>query len=308
MKICLLKQIRALAEETKIVQTWDANFEQKLLVADSYRKFLALFFHPNPEWKRPRKLTYQEFATRAGFSSKSFMADIIANRKRLTPSSFEKTVAGLKLSPRWEEYLKCLVAKEEMAFLTPKYSTDYYARKLSELKIKIKNRSERKPQIGNSPLMEVLLQPYFPEVYAGLGTVEKGTTLRELQVRTGFNTKALEKILLDLEKVGIVKSIPKTGRYLPVPSAIEAEKLNDEILFEKDFIRALQKAQGRFKSQAQSEESLFMTQTFSVKKSKLAGFRNSLAQLIIEFADDAEAAEGDAIAEICIGFTHNSKP
>ncbi len=295
-----------MAEETKLVQTWDAKFERKLLETDSYRKFLALFFRPNPEWKWPRKLTYQEFATRAGFSSKSFMADIIANRKRLTPSSFEKTVTGLKISPRWAEYLKCLVANEEKAFLTPKYSQDYYSKKISELKIKIKNKSERKPQIGNSPLMEVLLQPYFPEVYAGLGTVEEGSTMRQLQARTRLDDKALEKILLELEKVGIVKSFPKTGRYVPVPSAIEAEKLNDAILFETDFIRALQKAQVRFKTQAHSGESLFMTQTFSVKKSKLAKLRNSLAQVIIEFADDAEAAEGDAIAEICIGFTHNS--
>jgi len=48
-----------------------------------------------------------------------------------------------------------------------------------------------------------------------------------------------------------------------------------------------------------------MVQTISVSKSQLPKLREKMAELIVEFADSAENAAGDAVAEICVGFTHN---
>lgn len=48
-----------------------------------------------------------------------------------------------------------------------------------------------------------------------------------------------------------------------------------------------------------------MTQTFSVNSQKLNEFKKNLAELISDFAAESESVDGDAIAEVVIGFTSN---
>lgn len=279
--------------------------ENEMLKADSYRQFIALFFKKTISGEKLSRLSYQSFATRASFSSKSFIADVIASRKRLTPASFDKVVLGLGLNKLWAEYFRCLVSIEESDFCVGKMPQDYYKKRMTNLKKQLSKRKKTMHQKGSSSAIQVMLTPYFPEVYAALGSTEEGATLEQISLRTKIHKGLLPKILSDFEKVHLVKHAEATNRYMPITDSIEADYLQSQDAFEKDYLRSLDKIKVRFRQQANSQSSLFMNQTFSVKTTQLAELRSGLAKIINEFAEQAESFDGDAIAEISIGFTSN---
>jgi hypothetical protein len=67
--------------------------------------------------------------------------------------------------------------------------------------------------------------------------------------------------------------------------------LKDGEIFKSNFFRSIDKMKMRFDIQSRSDESLFMTQ---------------LTEVIENFASQAEIADGDCVADVCIGFTNNS--
>jgi uncharacterized protein (TIGR02147 family) len=73
-----------------------------------YREFLESFYN---EQKRLNKaFSYQFFANKAGFKSKSFIKLVIDGKKNLSPDSIEKLNAVLKLNGKPFSYFKDLVS------------------------------------------------------------------------------------------------------------------------------------------------------------------------------------------------------
>jgi len=286
--------------------SWDPLFEKKLLSAENYRQFVGSFFENKDPHARPRALSYQAFANRAGFSSKSFIADVIAGRKRITLTSFDKVILGLGLNKAWSDYFKTLVAIAEEDFIIGKKSQEHYLNRLKELKYKLQNKKKTIQSRGISPSIDIILGPYFPEVFASLGSIGEGATLKEIEKRTRLPSHELRKIMIELEKAQLIEYIAVTDKYRPFMDALEIDELSSDQSFEKDFFRSIEKTKKRFKQQAHSKKSLFMNQTFSVNENRLDALRAELKKLIDEFSDNAEAFDGDAVAEICIGFTNNA--
>src|SRR6185436_18708226 len=72
----------------------------------NYRDFLRDFYQEQKA-KNP-VFSYQYFANRAGFKSKSFLKLVIDGRKNLTGSSLEKMAQAMKLSPKAFSYFEDL--------------------------------------------------------------------------------------------------------------------------------------------------------------------------------------------------------
>lgn len=285
------------------MKAWDTQFVEEQLRADNYRKFLRGFFVDTVPRARPRPISYQEFAVRAGFASKSFLNDVIAGKKRLTPSSVGKTAVGLGLNAKWTEYLECLVACEEPAFHSSQHSHEYFLNRLKRKRDRL-NRLKNAKTVSGPHSLTVFLDPDFPEVYAALGEVAAGERLEVIAARANITAPRVEKILSKMEKAGFVKR-GSEQKYFPIAGALEADNLRSSDVFKNDFFRSLDKARRRFSTQADSNSALFMSQTVSVSQARLPKLRARLAELIVEFADSAEAANGDAVAEICVSLTHN---
>lgn len=284
---------------------WDTEFIETLLIAPDFRQFLLCFFQKDHERRAPKPLSYQRFADLAGFASKSFMADVIAGRKQLTQSSFERTVLALKLNRTWREYLFYLIARDNAAFRL-NFSSEEIEAKITELNRSLKAKRIIRHSSGDNSLVKAYLRPDFPEVYAALGTIDRGASFAEIQQRANIQETSLSPILEELVKVGLADM--REGRYHPVASALAADELQGAMIFHEDFMRSLSKARRRFPEQAQTTSSLFITQTFSVSSAQLPEFKRELSRLITEFSDRIEEAEGDAVAEICVSFTHNRTP
>lgn len=285
---------------------WDISFKAKLLEAESYRDFLRCFFSKGT-WQRPRPLSFQEFANNSGLASKGFLADVIAGRKRLTPNSLPKVIVGLKLNREWANYLHFLVLAEEHSF-DPRQKEprkQHYLLRVGQIREKLTKSLVARKMNKTSPLISVILRPDFPETFAALGAEKTGASLDEIIARTRFDRAKVERLIDDLVHVGLAERDSRNKNVKPLALALEGFDLQNSDFFKKDFFRSLEKAKIRFEKQADSDGSLFMTQTFSVKGDQLPIFKRKLSDLVNDFASNAESDRGDTIAEICISFTNN---
>ncbi len=288
------------------MKDWDTAFVEQLLDAGSYREFIKLFFHRDKGIEKPKRLTFGEFALRSNFASKAYLNDIIAGRKRLTPGSFDKVASGLRLNSLWAKYLKNLAASEEPKFHSGGKDQKHYSNQCLKIKDQIpRSRSVRallKPQLE---IQRIFLRPDFPEIYASLGDLETGESFERIAQKSNLPPQQLKSALADLEAIGLVHHNLSTKRYVPLALNVEAYGLKNEEAFRSDFFRSLEKAKKRFAKQSPSESALFMTQSVSVRSDQLAPLRKQLAEIIENFAVQAEDADGDCVGEVCISWTHN---
>lgn len=285
---------------------WDKTFERQLLASNDYRGFLRLFFNKQGGWEKPRPLSYQEFATKAGFASKSFMGDVVAGRKRLTRDSVERVHSGLKLTASWREFLECLIACDEESFRRGDKDRDFYVEQLRRCRKKMSLQKSQKSLRADSTAVKIFLQKDFPTVYAALGSEDKGATLDEIRSRTNLRAAQLRPILDAMKNANLISENLETSRYLPLTASLDMAELKSAEVFKVDYFQAIERTRKRFPTQSASRKSLFMNQTFSASSQQLEELKARLAEVITEFAEQAESAEGDTVAEICIGFTNSA--
>lgn len=288
------------------MRDWDLSFKNQLLEVHTYRDFLKLFFYRPLHLTRPRKMSFAEFARKCDFASKSYIHDVIAGRKRLTPNAFEKVIAGLKLTSIWTDYFKCLVGAEESDFHISKKNEIFFLTRQNKLRDQIqRSLSVRTISTADTKAQEVFLTTNFPEIYASLGEVNVGTTMEGIIRRSRLPASSIQKALKDFESIGLIKFDSVNCRYIPLAVGLESYGLKNADIFRHDFFASLEKAKCRFPRQAVSGEALFMTQSMSVASSELSKFRQQLSDLIETFAVQTESSDGDCIAEVCISFTNN---
>jgi len=287
------------------VKKWDNSFEDQLFLAKNYRSFLGCFFSDLVKRQSPKVLTYQLFADRSGFSSKSFIRDVIVGKKRLTLRSLPKVIEGLKLNRQWAQYFAILVRIEEDGCRSLKYNKNIELQKLASIQLRIESKRTKK-MVKDKAELNVFLSKNFPEVYAALGTPEKGACFEDIQKRTNLDLKELESCLKKIVQYNFATFDEEKNCYIPKEHTLFNNSLLDSNIFKLDYFRSLDKVSKRFHTQSKSSDSLFMSVTVPTDSKKLNLFQKKLFDLVDEFSDELEVAEGDNISEINIAFTHTN--
>lgn len=279
------------------MKSWSQEFTSQLLEAKNSQEFLASFFSDHTPFKN---FSYQVFAKRSGYSTKSYISEVISGKKKLSLSSVDKFSKGLALNLTWKDYLETLV-RIDLSVST--LDRKHLIQKLDKLKNKLnlKNKS-RNISESLSQTQKLLLSPLFPEVYASLGDSIHGSDLTTIEKRTKLEKPEIKNILIELVNAQIVRT--EGDRYIVNTDAIDFSFIDTPEYFKADFFRSLDKARNRFINQSNSNNSLFMTQTFSVQSNDLPELRKKLESVIFEFSQNSENSNGDTVADINISFSH----
>ena len=284
------------------MEKWDILFEQHLVEAYNYRNFLKFFFTRNGSWQHPKSLSFRNFADRAGFSSKSFLSEIISGKKKITPGSFDKIAAGLKLNKYWRDYFFYLVAVEEPQFYNKTHGLAYFQKRLSVQRKKILGIRQDTWSEHQSGISHRSLKENYTDICVSING--SGSTFEEIKKISRIGDAQLTKELHEMVFGGDVSfnKVDKKYRYLSQVQNYGHSYSSAE--YQAYFSAAIEKAKSRMGKA--KPEGLYVTQTFRVKRKELADMRSSLAELIRDFADEADAdVDGDGIAEICVMLSHN---
>ncbi len=270
----------------------------ELLRVKSYREFLASSL--NSEKKGMRPLSYAELSRRAGFSSRSYPADVIKWLRRITPATLPLFVKGLKLKGQWKSFFTLLVAAEEDDVNSERMTSDQIQEKLGRLRERIQN-------LANKPSAATPRRFYerrgWLDVYAALGTVEKGASLQEIMARTGFTRPMCEGITEQMVESKVADFNLQSERYRPCAPHVVFDRLGGEGFFQEHYLAMLDEVQKAARGASfKSEENFFFTSVFSVQRANAPELKRRLRELMHEFADSSESAEGDAIAKLCVSF------
>jgi hypothetical protein len=269
----------------------------ELLSATDYRDFIARSLQASG--KGTRRLSSAEFARRAGFSSRSYPADVIKGYRRITPATLPQFIKGMKLRGALKSYFTLLVARDEDDINVEHLAAAEITRRLERLRERIAEAGQPADAIP----ARFYEQRGWLEVFASLGTYEEGASLAEIVARTGFTQSECERILAGMVAGGAAHTDAQGTRYRACSCHVVFEKLGVEKAFQKHFLESLNQARHVARGNGfRSPENFFCSSVFSVKKHRVLELKNRLRELMIEFADTHEDATGDGIAKLCVSL------
>ncbi len=190
----------------------DSALKDKLLLSKDYRKFLKILIESSANTRGEQA----KLSRKAGFSSRSYLSELLAGKKGLSRDSASRLKNGLQLSKFWGNYFDCLVWLEHPELCPRNITLEQIKSKITQLRSDIKNLSENNKI--EKTVAEHLHRPQVFQVYAALGSETKGASLKEIGERTGLQNPLIEKTLEQLLKSQAVRQL-KDRYYAEVSKA-----------------------------------------------------------------------------------------
>lgn len=267
------------------------------LEAKDYRSFLRLAMERR---HAHREMTLSELAEKAGFSSKGFISDLLAGRKRLTAKALPKIIAGLSLSKRLGSYFELLAMIEEPALRPPGMSEEEVRQRLARLRRVFRDREEnsRAPRLGKAK--EGIYRHAIYKTYASLGSAEKGASLEEARIRSGLSEANLRQALDLLLSLQLIRE--ENGRYYAEIGNIEAFGLIEASRFQEVMATATAALAQKIQKLHQKPEDLFFYASFALDPEKEAQLKSKLQELISSFVDENQNEDGALVKSLVVGF------
>jgi uncharacterized protein (TIGR02147 family) len=260
-----------------------------LLEAPDYRSFAKLWIE---ERRKEKKIGYSDIARLGGFSARSFPRDVINGSKRLTLASIPKFAKGLQLKGELSDFFRTLVEIEHEDCRTK--ISDFV--KLQDLKLRLKERILAKHGKTDSNTDEAFKVSSLPEVYAALGSVERGASISEILARTSLSAFEIEAALDQMVASGIAQK--KKARYFPRQTHLSFEGLKQSEIFKKHFIWGSERSARMVKTGLSSDSKLFLSSAFSVNQGEIPKLKEELRALLMKFVDTAETTDGNKVVNI----------
>ncbi len=268
-----------------------------LLHSGSYRLFLKEVVALKKKYAK--HFSYASFSMKAGFSSKSFLRDIIFGKKRITERSMPKMLKGFSFPRDIKNLFCCMVAiEEDLDFLglnlnkIEKYKNNYIQ------KVKEKSLPRDKPTLSG-----IFKIPNWQVIYTSLLSVKKGSSqLTVISKMTGVSEKQCQKSLSEMLKIGLVTICRDTKAYFPSELNLIIDKLGENEFYKEYFLTSLQRASKAAKLRISSNETLFLTSTISITLDQKTELRRKLKSLIEEFIVEAESTPANKIVELNLSF------
>jgi uncharacterized protein (TIGR02147 family) len=271
-----------------------------LLESANYRDFLKKAFaclrKENP------RFNYAAFARKAGFSSRSFPKDVESGYRRMTITALPKFAQGLGLRGEPKAYFELLVAVDEPDVYTGKLDRLEIRKKLQKIKQNLRSRIDAEKQANIPELFRI---KYWQELYAALGSEERGASLSEIIDRTRISEAICTQSLEKLCQYQLATFNEQTQRYYSKNLHISFGKLGKDDFFKQSYLdlgaSLLRDARDGF----HRDDRLFFDSAFSVHTQDLPHLKKELRELLLRFVLNSEKSEGDRIAKIVVGLSSN---
>lgn len=265
----------------------------KILSANDYRSFIKFFIEEESKLKR---FGFSDIARQGGFAARSFPRDVALGQKRITLNSLPKIIKGLGLTSDLAEYFRILV---ELAH------TDCRMKDVSELKLQqslegIRLRLSEKNEVVLENKSLAYKARNAPQIYAALGNKNRGSTVKEIQTRTNLSEEEIFETLGYMLELKLIEK--RQGRFFLKENHIQLQGLKTNEFFKKHFTHLCEKSIRAANAKFNSDEALFLSSAFSVRKSDLPQLKNELRQLLHRYIDAAEKDEGDKVVQLMAGM------
>lgn len=262
---------------------------KNILETSDYRSFIKEWIN---EVKKVKKFGYSDIARFGGFSARSFPRDVVNGTKRLTLISLPKFVKGLQLTGEISEYFRVLVEIEHKDCRTKHLDL----LKLEEIRQRLKERILSRQDDTKTTKDSAFNVSSLPEVYAALGSLDKGASIKEIIERTTLSSFDIEAALQQMLKEGI--AVRKKSRYFVHKAHLNLEGLKQSEIFKKHFVWSSERSSRMARVGLDSDSKLFLSSAFSVDQKDLPKLKEELRTVLLKFVDNSEKADGNKVVNI----------
>jgi hypothetical protein len=271
-----------------------------MLEAKNYREFLLAWLKKQEEQKR--KLNFSEMSRRAGFSSRSFIQEVLSGKRRLTSRSLPKMIRAFRLTGSEARLFQCLVALEEPDIDIGVRSPEHLTAELEFVRGKLLRRKRVLPSDERVKAARewAFRHRYVGEVYAALGTLENGASFEEIKDRTGLRRHICEEVLRLL--VSKNAAVYERNRFFARDMNLDIFRLGREESFNVLYQEVLAQIQKKSKISMCAEEEFYFHSAYSVRRDRMPEFKAKLKEVLMEFLDEAQDDEGDRVAKLTLAL------
>lgn len=258
-----------------------------LIKSRSYQDFLREAFRVTKETKRGFSLAV--LAQKVGCRSKSYPREVMTGRRSLSLDYAQGFANAFGLKGDAKKLFLKYVEHERRP-------EDKVREEIQKIRARLRNRIDHTQARPKDLFNDTL----WIDIYAGLGSMESGATLRQICIRTGLPT---DTVLAALQGMIAKAIVSQSGdAYLPVSLHHFFEDLGQDKIFQKRYLEILDRLRAKARISTDPREGFFYCSTISIKSSDMQKFRSELKNLIGRFVQDAENAEGDKLAHLAVGM------
>ncbi len=267
------------------------------LEAKDYRGFIAGAILATA--KPGGKPNIAAISRKAGFSSRSFIGDVIDGRRRLSPASYPKLVKALGLPVKVKNYFHLLVAQEEKELNHEGLKQDQIEAKLQELRHRLGSVLENK--IKEDKARDVICKGRdMLDCYAALGDPEIGATAEEIAKKTDLPLSTVEVVLRNFVAREVVTQ--RDGRYASSNAMLFFKDLGANEGAKACFLQSIDEMKRKANAGFTQRDRAFYQFVFSVDSARMPELKQRLWELLQEFMETHENTKGDKVAKLILGL------
>jgi hypothetical protein len=247
----------------------------------------------------PEQVNLSDFSRRAGFSSRSYLSELLSGKKGFSRDSIGRIRSALRLPRPWLDYFEVLALMESPTLRGRKATPQALgarARKLQQLMAEATD-PERK-ELGRRA-SRIFGSPALFQVYSALGHTETGATLERILQRTRLSRATVRAALGQLSSVGLARAAG--DRYFAKQARVDALGLREE----EGLARLISEAAGVLRARAREiirdETNLVFFTCLSVQSHRMREFREELRGAVYEVFEKYQADEGDQVVSVLVG-------
>lgn len=242
------------------------------------------------------KINLADFSRRAGFSSRSYMSEVLAGKKGLSRDALTRIRGALKLPKpfldmleirAYEDYRELAPAGSPSSSKSSASKRDHAATLLRALPTHI-----AAPHMDSKYVRSSLLY----RVYAGLGSLALGASLSEIAERTRLSELSVQSCLQKMQDAQIVEE--RSGRFFVQSSQLDLFGLNSRDGLSElvsDVCRDLRNDRDRIIDDPAN--TVFYT-AYSTDAVRLPELKKRLKAAIFEVLDEFQVDDGDCVRQL----------
>lgn len=283
-----------------------SSFYLRLIEASDHRSFLRCWMTEGG--RNGSAITFGEASRRFGFSSRSFLSDVLQGKKSLSLRSLHAIRRGLSHLP--DVVVRCFVflAYQDEEGLRPQSMTKA---KAQSVLVKLRQRGRRlfqeeNPQRLQQEIDTLVTQMAFHLCFAALDVGESGESIQGVCAKTRLSLDVVTSMLEQMSKAGFVAPVGSDVSGVTHYRAMDAHRVVEQMASPGAFHAFVVNWLSHVLRQAAAEppraEDLYNVSTFSVRTKDRPLFRRRLIDAIDSLVEEFEASPGEEIVSLSVVY------
>jgi hypothetical protein len=272
------------------------DINQSIIYANDYRSFLRALL--DERRANGEKVNFSGLSRRAGFASRSYIKEVLEGKKRVAAPSLLRFIKAFRLDKTTGSLFSFLVALEEEDVNFEGLSSEHLRLKIEATREKLSRRISKSKNVNRSDAFAP--GPRAVEVFAALGSPERGASIEQIQSRSRLDQETCMKVLNYFLAKKIIRH--EKGRYFLSQPNLDLGSLGKDLAFKKLFGRVIEELNQSHRSKLSSKEELFFYSAYSVRRSQLPEMKKRLRELLLEYIDTEQVDDGDAVVKTVIAL------